>query len=194
MDARLLAWGRAVKQRRRNKLPVLWLFTDTQRLPDPLPAITRLPQHLCGVVFRHDEAANRAALAKRVAALCRTRQIPLVIAGDARLAAAAGAGIHLRAGRWPGSIRTRRLVTSSAHSLVELRRAEQAGARIIFLSPAFNTASHPNQPYLGAQHWIKIAQRAKTAEVYSLGGVTGKNTLLLARFCTGVGAISALSP
>jgi thiamine-phosphate pyrophosphorylase len=194
MDARLLAWGRAVKQRRRGKYPVLWLFTDTQRLPDPLSAIAKLPKHLSGVVFRHDEAPDRDALAKRVAALCKARQIPLVIAGDERLAAALKAGIHLRAGFWPGPIRTRRLVTSSAHNIAELRRAEKAGAEIIFLSPTFKTLSHPDQPGFGASRWSNIAQRAKNVEVYSLGGVSGKNVFLITRFSAGVGAISGLFP
>jgi len=194
MDARLLAWGRAVKQRRRSKFPVLWLFTDAQRLPDPLPAVKKLPKRLSGVVFRHDAAPGRTALAKRVAALCRARQIPLVVAGDARLAIALSAGIHLRTGVWPGPIRTRRLVTSSAHNVAELRRAENAGAQIIFLSPAFQTASHPGKPGFGAIRWLKIAQTVKRSEVYSLGGINGKNVPLLACFCRGVGAISGLYP
>jgi thiamine-phosphate pyrophosphorylase len=194
MDAGLLSWARAVKQRRRSKFPPLWLFTDAQRLPDPLPTIARLPKGLCGVVFRHDQIAGRAALASQISALCRVRGIPLVIAGDARLAAAMGTGVHLRGGRWPGLIRTRHLITSSAHNIAELRRAEQAGARIIFLSPAFRTLSHPNQPSLGPARWANIAQRGQRAEVYSLGGVTGKNVVLLACFCAGVGGINGLIP
>ena len=194
MDAGLLSWARAVKQRRRSKFPVLWLFTDAQRLPDPLPAIAGLPKGLCGVIFRHDQIAGRAALARKISTLCRARQIPLVIAGDARLAAATGAGVHLRGGNWPGLIRTRCLITSSAHNLAELRRAEQSGAKIIFLSPAFKTPSHPNQPGLGAARWANIAQQARLAEVYSLGGVNGKNVILLACFCAGVGCINGLIP
>jgi thiamine-phosphate pyrophosphorylase len=194
MDAALLSWARAVKQRRRSKLPVLWLFTDAERLPDPLPAIAALPNFCSGVVFRHDQIAGRRVLAAQVAALCRARKIPLVIASDARLAAAMRAGLHLRAGRWPGPIRTRRLITSSAHNLTELRRAEHNGAKIIFLSPAFRTPSHPNQPGFGAAAWANIAQRAQYAEVYALGGVNGENISLLSRFCAGAGAITGLTP
>jgi thiamine-phosphate pyrophosphorylase len=194
MDAALLSWARAVKQRRRTKNPVLWLFTDAERLPDPLPAIAALPNFLAGVVFRHDKVAGRTALALQVATLCRARKIPLVIAGDARLAAALGAGLHLRGGRRPGLLRTRRLITSSAHNLQELRRAERAGAKIIFLSPAFKTLSHPNLPVFGAVRWANIAQTAQNAEVYSLGGINGKNIRRLAPFGAGAGAISGLTP
>jgi thiamine-phosphate pyrophosphorylase len=194
MDAALLSWARAVKQRRRTKLPVLWLFTDAERLPDPLPAIAALPNFLAGVVFRHDKVAGRKALALQVATLCRARKIPLVIAGNAHLAAALGAGLHLRGGRRPGLLRTRRLITSSAHNLQELRRAEHAGAKIIFLSPAFKTLSHPNLPVFGAVRWANIAQTAQNAEVYSLGGVDGKNIRRLAPFGAGAGAITGLTP
>jgi hypothetical protein len=72
MDERLLAWGRAVKQRQRNALPALWLFTDTERIPDPLPAIGRLPRGLCGVVFRHDgEIVQEAGAAARGGGRCK---------------------------------------------------------------------------------------------------------------------------
>jgi thiamine-phosphate pyrophosphorylase len=194
MDTGLLSWARAVQQRRRSKLPVLWLFTDAERLPNPLPAIATLPKCCAGVVFRHDHIAGRNALAIQVAAICRARKIPLVIAGDPRLAAKLGAGQHLRGGRWPGPIRTRHLITSSAHNATELRRAERAGAKIVFLSPAFKTLSHPNQPGFGAARWANIAQTAQTAEVYALGGINGKNIRLLPYFCAGAGAITGLTP
>jgi thiamine-phosphate pyrophosphorylase len=205
MDERLLAWGRAVKQRQHckapaDRLPVLWLFTDAARLPDPLAAIARLPRGgLCGVVFRHDGVAGRADLAMQVARLCRKRGLPLVVAGDARLSARVNAGLHLRGGRWPDSRRPRQrqrsaLVTSSAHDIAELRRAVSAGAEIIFLSPAFPTLTHAGSTALGAARWANIARRKVNAKIYSLGGVNGDNVHLLAGFCAGVGAISALNP
>ncbi|MGI4945219.1 MAG: hypothetical protein ACRYHQ_32435, partial [Janthinobacterium lividum] len=101
MDRRLAAWARQVKARGGKAgggLPALWLFTDAVRLPDPLPAIARLPRG-CGVVFRHDGVPNRAALAAAAACLCRRRGLLMVVAGDPRLAAAVGAGLHLRGGR-----------------------------------------------------------------------------------------------
>jgi thiamine-phosphate pyrophosphorylase len=192
MDAALLAWARAVK--RPGKHPPLWLFTDARRLPDPLAAIAQLPRGLAGVVFRPDGSPAQAALAKPIAALCRARRLPLVVAGDARLAAAMGAGVHLRQGRWQGPVRTRRLRTSSAHNRVELLRARRQGAKIIFLSAAFATASHPGAPGLGAVRWLKIAQKPGEFKVYALGGVSGENIRSLARSCGGVGGISGLIP
>ena len=145
MDRRLLAWAYA-SRRPGAKLPRLWLFTDARRLPDPRPSVARLPRGLAGVVLRHDGEPGRAALGRDLARICRARRLALVVAGDARLAAALGAGVHLRAGRWPGVLRRRRrLITSSAHGRADLLRAHRAGAGLAFLSPAFPTLSHPGR-------------------------------------------------
>jgi thiamine-phosphate pyrophosphorylase len=212
MGRRLLGWARAVKARRRGAapLPVLWLFTDAARLPDPRPAIARLPKGLSGVVFRHDGAADRAALARDVARLCRARRIALVVAGDARLAAEVGAGLHLRGGRraqgYGGAhARHRRLVTASAHTVADLRQARRAGARLCFLSPVFPTASHPNAAALGPLRWSAMARQAADRHrgtpgkrtlgtaIMALGGIDDATVIRLPRLCAGIGAIGALA-
>ena len=92
MDTKLLAWGRAAAARRGGP-PPLWLFTDSRRLPDPLPSIERLPRGLAGVVFRHDDHPDRPRLGHQIARICRQRRLTLVVAGDTRLAAALHAGL-----------------------------------------------------------------------------------------------------
>jgi thiamine-phosphate pyrophosphorylase len=195
MDDRLVAWGRQVKRRASRRgaggLPALWLFTDARRLPDPLPALLRLPRG-AGVVFRHDGVAGRASLGRRVARTCRARGLVLVVAGDWRLAAALGAGLHLRAGRRPGGGRARGVVTSSAHSVAEMVRARRAGASLAFLSPAFPTASHPGAAGLGAARWAGMARRAGLP-VAALGGIDGRRVRRLGRACAAAGAIGALA-
>jgi len=173
---------------------VLWLFTDAVRLPDPRGAVARLPRGLCGVVLRHDGVPGRAALGRALARLCRARRAMLVVAGDWRLAAALGAGVHLRAGRRPaGMARGCAGVTSSAHGVAELVAARRAGARLAFLSPAFSTASHPGGVALGPLRWAAAAGRAGVA-VAALGGIEGGTVRRLPRAaCAGVGAIGALA-
>ena len=194
MDLKLLAWGRATARRLGPKAPpVLWLFTDTQRLPDPRFAAARLPRGISGVVLRHDSHPGRVAIGRDLARICRERRLALLVAGDARLAAALGAGVHLRGGRWPGPLRVRGLVTSSAHSLPDLRRARRNGAAIAFLSPAFATASHPGEPALGASRWARLAARAGLP-VAALGGIGGGSVRRLPRvLCRGAAAIGALA-
>ena len=191
MDARLLAWGRAAA--RRSTHPVLWLFTDILRLPDPRQATARLPKGIAGVVLRHDAHPGRAAIGRDLARICRARRLALVVAGDVRLAAALGAGVHLRGGRWPGPGRRRGLITSSAHSLPDLRRARRAGAAIAFLSPAFPTASHPGEAALGPCRWAFLAMHAGMP-VAALGGIAGTSVRRLPRhWCRAAGAIGALA-
>jgi thiamine-phosphate pyrophosphorylase len=194
MDPRLLAWAHAAATRARSRLPPLWLFTDARRLPDPRPAAKRLPRGLAGVVLRHDGEPDRLAIGRDLARICRARRLPLVVAGDVRLAAALGAGVHLRAGRWPAPIRLRgRLVTSSAHTLVELRRARRACASLVFLSPVFATLSHPDAASLRAATWTRIAHTSG-AVVAALGGIDGATVRRLPRNrCIAIGAISALA-
>jgi len=200
-DARLIAWAQAAAVRRGSgrSLPPLWLFTDARRLPDPRAAVARLPRGLAGVVLRHDGEPGREALGRDLARICRARRLVLVVAGDLRLAAALRAGVHLRGGHWPGVVahpptrRGRRLVTSSAHGLADLLLARAAGAALIFLSPAFGTASHPGAGALGPVRWSRLA-RSSGLQVAALGGMDGLRVRRLPRsLCAAVGAIGALA-
>lgn len=172
-------------------MPVLWLFTDEGRLADPTAAVARLPRGLCGVVLRHDGVADRAALGRRLARLCRARRNLLVVAGDWRLAAALHAGVHLRGGRrLPGR---GTLYTSSAHGVAELVAARRAGVALAFLSPAFATRSHPGAGALGPVRWSAQVLRAGVA-VAGLGGIAGGNVRRLdRRRCVAAGGIGALA-
>jgi thiamine-phosphate pyrophosphorylase len=223
VDTKFLAWGRATASRGRPRaavnpppsthsanepgddgganpryrnvarIPSLWLFTDSKRLPDPRAAVARLPRGLVGVVFRHDDHPSRASLGRDLARICRARRLLLIVAGDVRLAIALKAGVHLRGGRWPGPLRTKSLVTSSAHSVQDLWRAMRAGACLAFLSPVFATASHPGASSLGPVRWSALA-RVKPIRVAALGGIDGVTVRRLPpRICGGAGAIGALA-
>jgi thiamine-phosphate pyrophosphorylase len=200
MDARLVAWARAVKSRLVREQPqhglperpVLWLFTDEARLPDPRRAVAALPKRLCGVVLRHDGDPRRAELGRDLAAICRRRGLILVVADDPRLAARLHAGLHLRAARAPLIPPGVRPLTSSAHGLADLRRARRARVSLAFLSPAFPTLSHPGQSALGIARWSGMARRTHVP-VAALGGVTGATATALPKLiCAGAGAIGAL--
>ncbi len=147
------------------------------------------------MVLRHDHDPARAALGRDLARICRARRLTLVVAGDGRLAAALKAGVHLRGGYWPEPLRPTGSVTSSAHSVRELKRAQRAGAELIFVSPAFPTASHAGAPGLGPLRWAAIARRGASAgRVAALGGVDGSTVKRLPRrWCRAIGAIGALA-
>ncbi|WP_428532742.1 thiamine phosphate synthase [Rhodopila sp.] len=199
MDLKLLAWG---LRRRTGGLPRLWLFTDRRRLADPRASVAALPRGRAGVVLRHDDDPARARLGVDLARICRARRLVLVVAGDVRLAAALGAGMHLRGGRWPGVIRRAGVLTSSAHSAEDLRRARAVGADLVFLSPAFATASHPGARGLGPLRWAALVRRMRHGAgratavpvIAALGGVDGRSIQRLSsRLVHAAGAIAALS-
>jgi thiamine-phosphate pyrophosphorylase len=191
-----LAMTPRTTHRPRKPAPRLWLFTDQQRLPDPRPSVAALPPGRAGVVLRHDADPARATLARDLARICRARRLVLVIAGDPRLAAALNAGTHLRDGRRPGLLRPHGMITSSAHSLADLRRAARNGAALAFLSPAFPTASHPGAPGLGPLRWAAMARRLTSAgmRLGALGGIDGDSVRRLPPGrCHAAGAITALA-
>jgi thiamine-phosphate pyrophosphorylase len=75
--------------------------------------------------------------------------------------------------------------------VAELVRARRSGARLVFLSPAFATASHPGAPSLGPIRWAALAGRAGIP-VLALGGIDGASIRRLGRKAQGAGAIGAL--
>lgn len=159
----------------RSRLPRRWLLTDP-RQPNPLAVIARLPSG-CGVILRHYDDAERAALARQVSALCRRRGLVLLIAGDERLAIdARAAGVHLpeAAGARAGAVKRRHprwIVTCAAHGAAAIRAAREADA--VLVSPVFPTRSHPGAPTLGPVRFASLACCAKRLglRVYALGGV-----------------------
>jgi thiamine-phosphate pyrophosphorylase len=184
-------------------LPSRWLVTDARRLADPLPAIRRL-QRGDGVLFRHYEwpAAQRLALAQRIAALCRRRGLVLVVAGDARLARAVAAdGLHLPRALVHRAAAARQvglpLVTAAAHDAGAVARAARYGADAVLISPVFATASHPGAVPLGVLRLAALATdaRRRGLQAYALGGITqGSFARLRDLPLAGYAAIGTFSP
>ena len=191
MDKGLIAWARRVKRQDPRAVP-LWLFTDDQRLSDPLRVIGRLPSGLCGVVLRQDAHPDRQALARSVARLCRRRGVALILAGDVRLAKSLRAGLHLRGGvggrpaGWSG-----RLLSASIHDQTQLNLAKRAGVDLIFISPVFPTRSHPGAMVLGTRGWHCLAVQAGRMQACALGGINARTVRRLPSCCAGIGAIEA---
>lgn len=182
-------------------LPRLFLMTDSRRMPDPEAAVRALPRG-SAVVLRETDPIRRAALARRLAMVCRACHVLLLISGDWRLAAACRAdGVHLseatvrhggrtwRRARRPGALRT-----AAAHSPAAVRRAAALGVDAVLLAPVFPTPSHPHAAVIGALRFTRWAG-ASTLPVYALGGIdaaTGRR--LAASGAAGFAAIGALLP
>jgi thiamine-phosphate pyrophosphorylase len=151
---------------RRQPLPRLWLMTDERQSEGLWQSLERLPKG-SGVVFRHYglAAADRRRLFERVRRVARRRRLLLLAAGPELR----GDGVH--GGRHGG-------FSASAHDLRELKAAERKGAKLVFLSPAFETRSHPGARALGPVRFGLIARQARVP-VIALGGVDSRRALRL---------------
>lgn len=174
-----------MSNRHRKKLPCplprLWLMTDERVDAVALVAAAkRLPRGKAGIVFRHyrTDPAVRRALFDALQAIARRRRLVLMLAGDARLAAAWRAdGVH-----GDGRLGARPLLRS--YAVHDRREAVAArGGDMCFVSPLFPTRSHPGAPALGRVRFAALAQRVGTP-VMALGGVRAENMGML----KGIGA------
>ncbi|HEX8624120.1 MAG TPA: thiamine phosphate synthase [Allosphingosinicella sp.] len=147
---------------RRQPLPRLWLMTDERQGDGLWAALERLPKG-SGVVFRHYglAPAQRRALFDRVRRVARRRRLLLLVGGKGLH----GDGAH--GGRRGG-------FSASAHDLRDLKAAERSGAKLVFLSPAFPTRSHPGARVHGPVRFGLIAGQAKVP-IIALGGVDGRS-------------------
>ena len=154
---------------RRQPLPRLWLMTDERQGDRLWSAVAKLPRG-SGIILRHYslDTAERSELFRKLKAETQRRNIMLVVAGSATLAQALGAaGHHGRARRKSPHKLVR---TAPTHNLREIRGAERAGAELLFLSPAFETRSHPGARALGPLRFMLLARHARVP-VIALGGM-----------------------
>jgi thiamine-phosphate pyrophosphorylase len=178
----------------RPPIPSLFFFTDPERTPDPESQARKLPRG-SAVVYRHFGAGNRARVARRLASLCRSRGLALLIGADAELAHACAAdGVH-----WPERLLPAarsdafRLETGAAHSAEAAARFAAARLDACFLSPVFPTQSASGSPPLGVFSASQIA-RACSVPVIALGGVNVDTARRLAgRGFAGLAAVEALA-
>ena len=129
-----------------------------------MDAVRALPKG-SGIIFRHyaTPVAERRALFNSIQAMARRNGHVLLLAGPVRLARYWGAdGSH---GRHKGAM------TAPVHSLREMRAAERAGAQLLFVSPIFETRSHPGKSGKGPLHLANLTRQAKRP-VIALGGMT----------------------
>lgn len=173
-------------------------LTDNARVDDPLAIARSLPPG-AGVILRDYDLVTRGQLADELSVLCRLNHLLLLIAGSEGLAQQVGAhGVHMPeyAISQIAPIRHRHpdwWITAAAHSAPAARRAHQAGADAVLVSPVFSTLSHPGAPTLGVRRFTAIA-RASGLPTYALGGVDAQNVHRLrgSKAC-GIAAIGGLA-
>ena len=157
-------------------MPPLLFLTDPERTLKPWEQASRLPPG-AGVVFRAFGREDGRAVGQRLAEVCRTRGLVMLVGADEGLAETLGAdGLHLPerdVGQTP-AIRARRpdwLITGAAHSQAALAAAARAGLNAALMSPVFASASPSAGAPLGARRFADWVGGAGLP-VYALGGIS----------------------
>jgi len=174
---------------RSHPLPKIWLMTDARFGDDQLRAIQQLPAR-SGVVFRHYHLATqqRRALFAQVLRICRRRGHIVLLAGDARTALRWHAdGYHHRSRG-----ETKLLHSAPVHNVREIAEVKRRSPDLVFLSPLFDTNSHPGARPLGPLMFQRLAKLVGPTRVIALGGVTRQSAFMLGpRMIHGWAAIDA---
>jgi len=149
--------------------PPVLLITDRHLAARPLEetVAAALAAGLRWLLLRDKDLApaERRALARRLAALCRARDASLMISGDVALALEVGAaGAHLPRDGLCSEARARlgpdALIGLSAHDKAEALAAFRGGADYVTLSPVFASPSKPGYgPALGLARLAAIVGR-----------------------------------
>lgn len=180
-------------------LPPVFFITDQQAVATPEAVISGLPPG-AAVIFRDYHHPERRRLGAVLAALCRDRGLPFLVAGDADLAVKLKAdGVHLPEGLMAEAAVLRRshpewMLTVSCHDLAALKKAEKLPLDAALIGPVFPTHSHPEtlsgqKPTLGLSG-VREMTAASSLPLYALGGITEKNAGQLTG--TGVVGIAAI--
>jgi thiamine-phosphate pyrophosphorylase len=166
--------------------PKIWLMTDERLGEALLPTISALPRG-SGIVFRYYSLENEARqkLLRVVSAAARRYGHILVVGGRQIVAP-----VWLVAGRHG---RMRGALTAPVHSLREAMAAQRSGALYLFVSPVFETQSHPGAAVLGRVRFGLLTRDLKTP-VIALGGMNKMRARGLRQMnIDGWAAISALA-
>lgn len=142
-------------------------MTD-ERMGEALwPALAQVPRG-GGVILRHDRLAfsDRLALGRKLAAIARRRGLVLGVAGDVRLARLLGADLVHRPIAPAGSM----AMSIPVHDEAQALAARLQRPALVFVSPIFQTRSHPKKPALAIAQARRLAILAG-APAIALGGM-----------------------
>ena len=151
-------------------------MTDARFGDDQLRAIQQLPAR-SGVVFRHYHLATRQrrALFIQVLRICRRRGHLLLLAGDARTALRWHAdGFHQRGRGHPGLLHS-----APVHNAREIGDVKRSNPDLVFLSPLFDTNSHPGARPLGPLMFQRLTKLVGPKRIIALGGMTRQRAHML---------------
>ena len=165
--------------KRHNSLPRVLFLSDEGRIKDPYKIIKAMPQN-SGIILRDYNNPARQELINTITQMAEKHRLTLFIANNGEANNSYKGVKHHHHQHWPNSGRAgqRRggryqLITTSAHNLADVGRANRLNVDAIFISPVFNTKSHPEKKPLNIHKFARLAKMVKMP-VYALGGINSK--------------------
>lgn len=142
------------------------------------------------------DPARWQRLATQAVALCRDAGAEVLINADFELAAALGAGVHLRASQL-SALTHRPLATglpvgASCHSVTDLRVAQAIGCNFAVVGAIKPTATHPDAEPVGWNGFVAMRESV-SLPIYAIGGLTNEDISEARRHgAQGIAAIRSL--
>ncbi len=181
---KLLNYSKEIKSKD-NKLPKVIIIFDDELFDRKKLLKLKIPKK-SAFLLRSYETKKRKKIAKQLLKFCKMKKIKLLIGSDIKLAEDINAhGIHFpeymikkKKINW---IRIKNakpnkkwIITTAAHNVQALKKAEDLNIDAVLLSPVFPSKSHPNSKSLGLNKFSKIVKKTKLP-IYALGGINIKN-------------------
>ena len=167
--------NKALKCNYKNRLPNLWLFTDSIKTLNPITLTKSLPEK-SGVVIRHYNSKNKEVIIRKIINIKKRKALTVLISGKYRRNFNAD-GNHLP--QWVNyNNKLKKLASVSVHSGRDIRKSINLKADLVFIAPVFPSTSHENKQHLGVVKLGLLARLFKN-HVIALGGINNKNIVRL---------------
>ena len=162
--------GKTLKGNNKQKLPYLWLFTDSIKTSNPVKLTKSLPIK-SGVVIRHYKSKNKENIIRDILNIKKRKTLTVLIAGKYKRKLGVD-GNHLP--QWINNNKINQITSISVHSGIDVRKSLNVKANLVFISPVFPTSSHVSKQHLGT---IKLGLLARLfkKDIIALGGINNKN-------------------
>tara|TARA_Y100000590_G_C15539486_1_gene946370 strand:- start:324 stop:959 length:636 start_codon:yes stop_codon:yes gene_type:complete len=182
---KLLDYSKEIKVKN-NKLPKIIIIFNEEFFDEKKLLNLKIPKK-SAFLLRSYKAKERKKIAKQLLKFCKMKELKLLIASDIKLAKDINAhGVHFpeymikekNKINWVilKNIKLKKnwIITTAAHSLQSIKKAEFFDIDAALLSPVFSSKSHPNRKNLGINKFAKIVKKTKLP-IYALGGINIKN-------------------
>ena len=181
---KLLDYSKQVKTKNYKLPKIIIIFNDNVFNRNKFSNL-KIPKK-SAILLRAYKLKNRKKIAKQLLKFCRMKKIKLLIGSDIKLAKDINAdGVHFpeymikkKKIKWDifkkTKIKKDWIVTTAAHNIQTLKKAENFDIDAALLSPVFNSKSHPNTKSLGINKFSKILKKTNLP-IYALGGINIKN-------------------